>query len=244
MKLEKYLSQLNYNSYEEFIEKFKINVPEGFNFAFDVVDEIANETPDKTAMVWCDDNGEERIFSFRDMKYYSDKAANYFKSIGIRKGDRVMLILKRRYEYWYCLLALHKLGAIAIPATHLLRTKDIVYRNNAADIKMIICVPETEVIKNVEEAQEKSPTLIYKALVTRSKEGWIDLTNEIEKASDKFVKTEDELSVRNDDTMLIYFTSGTTGMPKMVKHNYAYPLGHILTTKFWQNVSDNGLHLT
>jgi acetyl-CoA synthetase len=244
MKLEKYLSQLNYNSYEEFIEKFKINVPEGFNFAFDVVDEIAEETPDKTAMVWCDDNGEERIFSFRDMKYYSDKAANYLKSIGIQKGDKVMLILKRRYEYWYCLLALHKLGAIAIPATHLLRTKDIVYRNNAADIKMIICVPETEVIKNVEEAQEKSPTLIYKALVSRSKDGWIDLTNEIEKASDKFVKTEDELSVRNDDTMLIYFTSGTTGMPKMVKHNYAYPLGHILTTKFWQNVSDNGLHLT
>jgi acetyl-CoA synthetase len=244
MILEKYLSQLNYNSYEEFYNNFKIKVPVQFNFAFDVVDAIAKETPDKTAMVWCDDNGEERIFSFQQMKYYSDKAANYFKSIGIQKGDRVMLILKRRYEYWYCLLGLNKIGAVTIPATHLLRTKDIVYRNNAADIKMIISVPEPEVLQNIEEAQKKSPTLIHKAIVCNSREGWINITEEIEKASDNFVKPENDLAAGINDIMLIYFTSGTTGMPKMVKHDYGYPLGHILTAKYWQNVSDNGLHLT
>jgi acetyl-CoA synthetase len=195
-------------------------------------------------MVWCDDNGEERIFSFKQMKYYSDKAANYFRSIGIQKGDRVMLILKRRYEYWYCLLGLNKIGAVTIPATHLLRTKDIIYRNNAADIKMIISVPEPEVLQNIEEAQKKSPTLIHKAVVCNSREGWINITEEIEKASDNFVKPENDLAAGINDIMLIYFTSGTTGMPKMVKHDYGYPLGHILTAKYWQNVSDNGLHLT
>ena len=244
MMLEKYLSQINYNSYEEFYNNFEIKVPAQFNFAFDVVDEIAKETPDKTAMVWCDDNGEERVFTFQDMKFYSDKAANYFKSIGIQKGDSVMLILKRRYEYWYCTLALNKIGAITIPATHLLRAKDIIYRNNAADIKMIVSVPDSEVMQHIEEAQKKSPTLIHKALVCQSREGWINLTEEIEKASENFVKPEKDLAAGINDIMLIYFTSGTTGMPKMVEHNFAYPLGHILTARYWQNVSDDGLHLT
>jgi len=244
MILEKYLSQINYNSYEEFYNKFEIKIPAQFNFAFDVVDEIAKETPDKTAMVWCDDKGGDKVFTFQQMKYYSDKAANYLKSIGIKKGDSVMLILKRRYEYWYCTLALNKIGAITIPATHLLRTKDIIYRNNAADIKMIISVPDPEVIQHIEEAQKKSPTLLHKALVCQSREGWINLTEEIEKASDIFVKPENDAAAGINDIMLIYFTSGTTGMPKMVNHDFAYPLGHILTAKFWQNVEDNGLHLT
>ena len=244
MILEKYLSQINYNSYEEFYNKFEIKIPAQFNFAFDVVDEIAKETPDKTAMVWCDDKGGDKVFTFQQMKYYSDKAANYLKSIGIKKGDSVMLILKRRYEYWYCTLALNKIGAITIPATHLLRTKDIIYRNNAADIKMIISVPDPEVIQHIEEAQKKSPTLLHKALVCQSREGWINLTEEIEKASDIFVKPENDAAAGINDIMLIYFTSGTTGMPKMVNHDFTYPLGHILTAKFWQNVEDNGLHLT
>jgi acetyl-CoA synthetase len=244
MILEKYLSQINYNSYEEFYNKFEIKIPAQFNFAFDVVDEIAKETPDKTAMVWCDDKGGDKVFTFQQMKYYSDKAANYLKSIGIKKGDSVMLILKRRYEYWYCTLALNKIGAITIPATHLLRTKDIIYRNNAADIKMIISVPDPEVIQHIEEAQKKSPTLLHKALVCQSREGWINLTEEIEKASDIFVKPENDAAAGINDIMLIYFTSGTTGMPKMVNHDFTYPLGHILTAKYWQNVEDNGLHLT
>ena len=241
--LDKYLSQTNYNSYQEFFENFEIRIPEHFNFAFDVVDEIALKTPEKIAMVWCDDKGAEAIFTFGQMKRFSDKAANYFRSIGIRKGDPVMLILKRRYEYWFCTLALNKIGAITIPATHLLSTKDIVYRNNAADIKMIVCVPEPAVVQHVEEAETKSPTLQYKATIGASREGWINFTEEMEKSPEAFGRSPVEKTTIND-TMLLYFTSGTTGMPKMVDHNFAYPLGHILTAKYWQNVQDNGLHFT
>ena len=158
------LNRTEFNSYEDFKENFKINIPENFNFAYDVVDEIAAKTPDKIAMVWCDDKGNEAVFTFGQMKYYSDKAANFFKSAGIRKGDPVMLILKRHYEFWFCTLALNKIGAITIPATHLLTTKDIIYRNNAADIKMIVCVPDPDVIQHIEESESKSPTLKLKAI--------------------------------------------------------------------------------
>ena len=242
--LENYLSQTEFQSYQEFIEHFEIQIPEHFNFAFDVVDEIARNTPDKIAMVWCDDKGGEATFTFGQMKRFSDKAANFFRSIGIRKGDPVMLILKRRYEYWFCTLALNKIGAVTIPATHLLSTKDIIYRNNAADIKMIVCVPEPEVVQHVEEAEPKSPTLRTKALIGSSRNGWSNLTEEMEKSSETFDRNSLGEKTTIDDTMLLYFTSGTTGMPKMVNHNFAYPLGHILTAKYWQNVQDNGLHFT
>ncbi len=242
MILEKYLTQINYNSYEEFIANYHLNIPENFNFAFDVVDEIALKTPDKIAMVWCDDQSNEAVFTFQQMKFFSDKAANYFKSLGIKKGDPVMLILKRRYEFWFCTLALNKIGAITIPATHLLSTKDIIYRNNAADIKMIVCVPDPEVIKHVEEATEHSPTLKLKAVIETDREGWSNFNTGMDQCSDKFVRAENVNT--NDDIMLLYFTSGTTGMPKMVNHNFTYPLGHILTAKFWQNVQDDGLHFT
>jgi acetyl-CoA synthetase len=155
-----------------------------------------------------------------------------------------MLILKRRYEFWFCLLGLHKLGAIAIPATHLLTTKDIVYRNNAADIKMVVSVAEDEVIQHIEEAQEKSPTLLSKALVDGHREGWIDFGKELESASSHFERPLGSNATQNNDISLLYFTSGTTGMPKMVQHNFIYPLGHINTAKYWQNVQDGGLHLT
>jgi acetyl-CoA synthetase len=244
MMLEKYLPKTDYNSYQDFIDNFKINVPEYFNFAFDVVDEIAAKEPNKTAMVWCDDNGEERVFTFAQMKLYSDKAANFFLSAGIGKGDFVMLILKRRYEFWFTLLGLHKIGAIAIPATHLLTKKDIVYRNNAADVKMIVCVHDEEVVRHVEDSVEKSPTLKAKVLVGAKRDGWYNLTEELESASDKLDEQFRFIKAGEDDIMLLYFTSGTTGMPKMVKHNFLYPLGHILTAKYWQNVEDNGLHLT
>jgi acetyl-CoA synthetase len=242
--LDKYLSQTDYSSYQEFYGKFEIKVPEHFNFAFDVVDEIALKAPDKIAMVWCDDKGEEATFTFGQMKRFSDKAANFFRSIGIQKGDPVMLVLKRRYEYWFCTLALNKIGAITIPATHLLSTKDIVYRNNAADIKMIVCVPEPEVVRHVEEATAKSPTLKYKALIGASRAGWLNLTEEMEKSPETFDRKSLGEKTTINDIMLLYFTSGTTGMPKMVNHNFAYPLGHILTAKYWQNVQDNGLHFT
>ena len=244
MVLDNYLSQTTFQSYPDFVENFKIHIPENFNFAFDVVDEIAFQTPEKIAMVWCNDKGEEAIFTFGMMKRQSDKAANFFLSVGIRKGDPVMLILKRRYEFWFCAMALHKIGAITIPATHLLSTKDLVYRNNAADIKMIVCVAETEVIQHVEESQAKSPTFVVKALIGEDREGWLNFNQGMEQGSEQFVRPIGDLASRNDDIMLLYFTSGTTGLPKMVNHNFIYPLGHILTAKYWQNVQENGLHFT
>jgi acetyl-CoA synthetase len=242
--LDKFLPRQDFSSYEDFYENFKIIVPENFNFAYDVVDAIAAEDPERNAMVWCNDRGDEARFSFAEMRYYSDKAANFFKSHGIGKGDPVMLILKRRYEFWFCLLGLHKLGAICIPATHLLTKKDIVYRCNAADIKMIVCVAEDEVIRHVEDAAPESPTLVKRALVGGSKEGWIDFNSELNNTSGKFDRPSGSEAACNNDIMLLYFTSGTTGMPKMVQHDFTYPLGHILTAKYWQNVSNGGLHLT
>lgn len=242
--LERYVSKLEYNSYEDFVKNCKINIPDQFNFAYDVVDELAQKSPDKTAIVWCDENGAEATFTFGQLKYYSDKAANFFRSLGIKKGDPVMLILKRRYEFWFCILALHKLSAICIPATHLLTKKDLIYRNNAADIKMIVSVAESEVIEHIEASEEKSPSFKLKALVGGSKEGWYDFNKELENASESFIRPSGEEAAQNDDIMLLYFTSGTTGMPKMVSHNYTYPLGHIPTAKYWQNVQKGGLHLT
>ncbi len=244
MILEKYLRQTEFDSYDEFKAGFEIKIPENFNFAYDVVDEIALKTPNKTAMVWCDDKGNEATFTFGQMKHFSDKAANFFTSAGIAKGDPVMLILKRRYEFWFCTLALNKIGAITIPATHLLSSKDIIYRNNAADIKMIVSVPDPEVILHVEEAESKSPTLKQKALIGENREGWLNFSEGIENITEKFVRPVKDAATSNNDIMLLYFTSGTTGMPKMVNHNFIYPLGHILTAKYWQNVQDDGLHFT
>jgi len=242
--VEKYLKRVEFTSYEDFKADFKIEIPENFNFAYDVVDEIAIKSPDKTAMVWCDDTGNEAVFTFGQMKYYSDKAANFFRSAGIKKGDPVMLILKRHYEYWFCTLALNKLGAITIPATHLLSTKDIIYRNNAADIRMIVCIPDPLVIQHIEESESSSPTLKQKVVAGMDREGWLNFTEGIEKSSSKFVRPAGDEASANTDIMLLYFTSGTTGMPKMVNHDFIYPLGHILTAKYWQRVEDDGLHFT
>ena len=244
MILRKYLDKIEFNSYHEFQAEFKIKIPENFNFAFDVVDEIAIANPTKIAMVWCDDKGNEATFTFGQMKYYSDKAANFFKSEGIRKGDPVMLILKRHYEFWFCTLALNKIGAITIPATHLLSTKDIIYRNNAADIKMIVCTPDPEVINHIEESESKSPTLKIKVMIGADRKGWLNFTRGMENSSENFIRPLSDEATTNSDIMLLYFTSGTTGMPKMVNHDFIYPLGHILTAKYWQNVMDDGLHFT
>lgn len=242
--VEKFLNKTEFTSYEDFINNYSVNVPENFNFAFDVVDEYAKTDPEKKAIVWSDETGEERVFTFADVKHYSNKTANYFKSLGIKKGDPVMLILKRRYEFWFCILALHRLGAIGIPATHLLTKSDIEYRNNAASIKMIVSTYDEEVIKNVDDAHADSPTLKTKVCLFGKCEGWHTFHDEFEEFSDVFERPTGSEDTTIKDTMLIYFTSGTTGMPKMVQHNFSYPLGHIVTAKYWQNVEDNGLHFT
>ena len=240
----KYLTRTEFDSYEDFMENYRVDIPANFNFAFDVVDEIAAKTPDKIAMVWCDDRGGSARFTFADLKRFSDKTANFFKSLGIKKGDPVMLILKRRYEFWFCLLALHKIGAVCIPATHLVTAKDIEYRNRSAAIRMIVCIAEQDLVSYVEESQKNSPSLELKVLVGGKKAGWYDFDEELSSADDQFVRPTGAGATNNNDPMLLYFTSGTTGLPKMVQHNFTYPLGHIVTAKYWHNLQDSDLHLT
>ena len=229
-------------------EKYKIKTPEHFNFAFDVVDRFATEDSEKIALVWCNDKGNEKILTFSQMAKNVNKTANVLKSLGIKKGDSVMLILRRRYEFWYMLLALHKIGAIAVPATVQLLTSDIVYRIEKAHIKMIVALNDEQVVEHIENALEefstkpenleKIPQLL---LANGKKEGWIDFETQFEKASETFA---DVRCAENFDTSILYFTSGTSGYPKMVTHNFFYPLGHIVTAKCWQNVKENGLHLS
>jgi acetyl-CoA synthetase len=242
--LEKYIDLKEYDSYDEFEEKFKVRVPDNFNFAYDVVDEWATKSPDKIAMVWCDEKGAEATFTYKQIKLYSDKTANFFKSLGIKKGDPVMLILRRRYEFWFAIIALHKIGAVCIPATHLLKKKDLVYRNNAADVKMIVAIAGDEVVEHIDTAQAESPALKHKVLVGGVREGWYNFETELDKANEVLVKPTGADMTHNNDVMLLYFTSGTTGYPKMVTHNYMYPLGHIVTAKYWQCVQEDELHLT
>lgn len=242
--LERFLPRTEFSSYEDFKTNYRANLPDHFNFAYDVMDVWASETPDKTAMVWCNDHGEEKIFSFRDMKYLSDKAANFFKDQDIQKGDVVMLLLKRRWHYWVCTLALEKLGAISIPATIQLTKKDIIYRNNAASVKMIVSVMDHEILSYIEEAMEESPTVKCKALVGGSKEGWLDFDTGLAGASPDWTRPSGEQAAGGFDNMLMYFTSGTTGMPKIVLHDFYHPIGHIVTAHYWQRLSEEGLHLT
>ena len=240
--LEKYLSQTTFTSQEDFIENLNIIVPDNFNFGYDIVDAWAETDPDKPALLWTNDKGEHRQYTFGEMKKYSDQTASYFQSLGLGRGDMVMLILKRRIEFWFSIIALHKIGATVIPATHLLTKKDIVYRCNAADIKAIVCVGEKNVTEHIEEAMPDCPTV--KALVSVGPEipaGFHDFQKGIQEAA-PFVKP--ELPSVNDDISLMYFTSGTTGEPKMVAHDFTYPLGHIVTASYWHNLKEDSLHLT
>lgn len=242
--LDKFVSQVDFKSYNDFKDNFNIKIPENFNFAYDVVDEYARIEPDKVAMVWCNDNT-DRKFTFKELKEYSDRAANFFQKQGIKKGDRVMLTLKSRYEFWFCILALHKLGAITIPATHMLKTKDIVYRVEKAGIKMVVCIAEDGVPEFFDEAhKELDDTELLKVIVgEEDREGWMNFRKEIANASKEFQRPTGEAGTKNDEVMLVYFSSGTTGMPKMIMHDHTYPFGHIITAH-WQNVMDGGLHYT
>lgn len=240
--LDKFLEKASFDSYEDFMQNFKINVPENFNFGYDVVDAWAEKEPDKKALLWTNDQGEVIQFTFADIKRESDKTASFFASQGIGRGDMVMLILKRHYQFWFSIVALHKLGATVIPATHLLTEKDIIYRCEKADIKAIVATGDEIVINHIQNSLPKCPTL--KTLISTGPivpEGWFDFNKEIEAAA-PFVRP--ELANTNDDVSLMYFTSGTTGNPKMVAHDFTYPLGHIITGSFWHNVKEDSLHLT
>ncbi len=240
--LERFLKQTEFISQEDFIKNLHIIVPENFNFGYDVVDAWAKEAPNKNALLWTNDKGESHQYSYAELKQRTDETASFFQSLGIGKGDPVMLILKRRFEFWYSIIALHKLGAVAIPATHLLTKKDIVYRCNAADIKAIVAAGEEVIINHIQNAVPECPSLKHLISIGPDvPENFHDFLKEIAKAK-PFVRPE-HVNI-NSDTMLMYFTSGTTGEPKMVIHDFTYPLGHIVTGSIWHHLDENSLHLT
>lgn len=214
--------------------------PENFSFAYDVVDEFAKREPNRRALLWCNEEGEERVITFGELKDLSDRAAAVFARDGIKKGDRVMLILKRHYQFWYVITALMKLGAVAIPGTHLLTKKDLLYRYEAAGVKAVVCTNDGDVSDHVLEACKEYPDVTNLYMVRGIKEGFKDLDKAIEASDGVFEKPETFAT----DPMLLYFTSGTTGYPKMVQHDNSYAIAHIVTAKYWQNVAYDGIHLT
>ena len=219
---------------------FSLHYDENFNFAYDVVDEIARQEPEKRALVWCDENGGEKILNFKEISTLSSKAANYFLSQGIQKGDRVLLMLKRHYEYWYLNMALHKIGALSIPATYMLQPDDIVYRIKAANVKAVICADDETLCAYVREAADRAEHHLLLYTVRQAREGFICLDTPIAQASAEL----ERIPTKVTDPMIMYFTSGTTGNPKIVVHNATYALAHIVTAKYWQCVQENGLHLS
>lgn len=249
---EKFLERMDFDSYDDFYKNYKLKIPQNFNFAYDVMDEIAKNNPNGRALVWTNDEDEYIEFNFAQIKAESDKAASYLLELGIKKGDFVMLILQRRYEFWITMMALCKIGAVAIPATHMLTREDIEYRCNAANIKMILCVNDDEIMNHIDEAAKTSPTLKIRSCLSKHgielfvdnlRDGWVDFKKGCKNAKAFPVLPRNEVSC-NEDLMLGYFTSGTTSHPKLAVHNYLYPLGHITTAKYWQHVQKGGLHLT
>ena len=239
---QRFLRKPEFGSYEDFLHNFRINVPENFNFAYDVLDVIAEEEPDKRALQWAHMDGRERAFTFAEISRLSKQAANLFVRLGIQKGDKVMLVLRRHYTFWIAIMALCRIGAVAVPATHLLTKKDIVYRANCAGIKMVVTSAEGCFAASCEEAVPDCPTVEKLLIVDGAREGWLDFEALLAEESDEFPRPAEPL--KHDDIMLLYFTSGTSGMPKMVGHNFDYPLGHIQTAVFWHQCVDGGLHLT
>lgn len=240
--LEKYLKKVEFDSLEDFQKNFDIIVPDNFNFGYDVVDEWARTNPDKLALLWTNDEGAETRYTFADIKRKSDQVAAFYQSLGIGRGDCVMMMLKRRAEFWFSIVALHKLGAVAIPATHLLTPKDLIYRANSAQIKMIVSADEPIMIQHVNDCLKDAPSVkVLVATGSYNKDGWHSMDEGMKNAPE-FVRPEHVND--NHDISLLYFTSGSSGNPKMVAHNFLYPLGHIVTAKYWHNVNENSLHLT
>ena len=240
--IEKYLEKSEFSSYEDFIRNYKLKIPEDFNFGFDIVDEWAKIQPEKKALVWCDDNGGERVFTFEEMSRRSNQVANMLVRAGIKKGDMVLLVLRQRYEYWFTAVALHKIGAVLIPGSFQFTENDVSYRVGAADVKLIIAVDDAGgLIKQIDGGLADFPNVKKYIVDAKSKkDGWADFNEAYKNQPETFERTD----VKAADPLLVYFTSGTTGMPKMVTHDHTYPLGHIPTAKYWQQVRDNGLHFS
>ena len=235
----------DFTDYEDFKKNCKLKTKPDFNFAYDVVDKYAEIEPHKRALVWINDDDEEKIFSFEDISRESQRAANWLVSKGIKKGDTVMLILRRRYEWWFLMPALHRIGAIVIPATDQLLQSDIEYRTNAADVKMIISYDNHIIQGEVDKAMAKSPSVLHRVTVgSVQRDGWESFHEEYEKMNCSFPRPTGDAATHNKDPMLLYFTSGTSGYPKMVLQDYDYPIGHIMTAKYWHGVVEDGLHLT
>ena len=213
-----------------------------FNFAFDIVDKLAEKCPDKRAMVYVNDNKETTYFTFKQIAEETNRTANYFTDLGIKRGDKVMLVLKRHYQFWFSILALHKIGAVVIPATNLLVEHDFDYRYNAATVKAIVCTADGQTAEEAEKAAKKLPYSMIKVIVNGQKEGWHDFNKEYASYSPVYERASD--APCGDEDMLMFFTSGTTGYPKIATHSYKYPLGHYITAKYWHNVDPNGLHFT
>ena len=242
MMIERFLKQTSFSSIEDYNKSLEFVIPENFNFAYDVMDEWTKEKPEALAMLWTSDKGEERRFTFKDIKVQTDRTAAYFQSLGIGKGDPVMLILKRHYQWWLAMLAIHKLGAVAIPATHMLTKHDIVYRNNRASVKAIVCADDKYVTEQVLLAMDESPTVeTLIGVGDNLPDGFHSWEKEWEGVP-QFVRPRHVNT--NEDIMLIYFTSGTSGEPKMVAHDYLYAMGHLTTGVFWHNLSEDSIHLT
>ncbi|MGM9620803.1 MAG: AMP-binding protein, partial [Bacteroidaceae bacterium] len=240
--IERFLKQTKFTSEQDFADNLEFIVPEDFNFAYDVMDEWARIKPDSIALLWTNDKGEEKSFTYRDLRELSNRAASYFQSLGIGHGDVVMLILKRHYQWWLAMLALSKLGAIAVPATHMLTKKDIVYRNNRASVKGIIACGDEYVLQQIQEAMPESPTVqVLVSIGPSVPQGFHDWMKEWDNAPE-FRRPNHVNS--NEDTLLMYFTSGTSGNPKMVSHDHLYAIGHLTTGVYWHNLHEGSIHLT
>ena len=237
--------ETEFSSHEDFYKNFKLEMPERFNFGYDVVDRLAALQPDKTALVWCNDRGDAKTMSFADISRVSDKMANALKSLGVGRGDMVMTMLKRRIEYWPFAIAAHKIGAVLIPATHMLTEKDLAYRIEAAGIKMTLTVEDGPLCGYIDDAQQKTGDVLrVKALLFGKREGYVNFTELFESAPETFARPASYDLPGAREMMLIYFTSGTTGMPKMAAHDFLYPLCHLTTAKFWHGLDSSDLHLS
>ena len=222
------------------LKQITLDYPDDFNFGYDVVDRTAGETPEKRAIVWCNAEGSEHVFTFSDIRRYSNRIANVFRNAGIGRGDRVMLILKRHYEYWFAAVALHKIGAVMIPVTHMLTVSDLEYRLKASGVRAIVCTAQSNVPGKVKEALAQAGLTARLWCVQGNAEGFENLTEAMQAAEEDL----ERIPTKAADPMLLYFTSGTTGYPKGVIHSYTYPLAHIVTARYWQQAEDNGLHFT